>query len=360
MQKALEDEENYDNASLDVCLNAAMENVDRNAAGREATGYRSNTVAKVGPSTSAKTFERGGGDETSSEEGTTEKHDCNIRSRDDENTQEAEFPNDEAMVKGGFGSEIDGAETAPMFEGDADGTERVLGTESPDINGEGKMDVNKAGNLAGDTMQLEDDSNVQETEHQTPLFRRSEDGLNQSQLSCREEAVEATGDAEPGRLITTEDLLASEVAGSWACDTAPSVYGDNESPRDEERENHTSMDDSNTQVSESPITPSGAVATKMHSDHEIQALSNMIGIMAPDVKEQFGSFACNRSQEKKAMVSDSDTDDECIEASKSMGDADDGSDSDDETQANDQADKNKENEDEMDVDDDPTDEDSVG
>lgn len=357
MQKALEDEENYDNASLEVFLNTEAENVGGNAAtGMEAAGYRSNIAAKAGPSTSAKNSERGGAAETSSEEcSATEKHDCNMRSQDDENTQEAEFPNDEAMVKGGFGSDIDGVGTAPIYEGDADGTEQVLETESPGVDGERKTELNKIDNLEGDTMQLEDDTNVQETEPQIPL--RCEDSLHHSQSSHREEVVKATGDAEPGVLITTEDLLTSEVAGSWACSTAPSAYGDNESPHNNDRENQAATSVSNTQVAESQNTPSGAPATRMHSDHEIQALSNMIGIMAPDVKEQFGSFVHNNSQEKMAKVSDSETDEECVEASKNIGDADAGSGSDEETQADHQV---ANNEDEMDEDDDATDEDSVG
>ncbi|XP_021748143.1 putative protein tag-278 isoform X1 [Chenopodium quinoa] len=357
MQRALVDEEDYDNASLDVLCRAAEENDDVNAAaGIEATSNRTNAAAKAGPSYSAKRHEQGGVAETSSEEGSaTEKHDCDNRNQDDEDTQEAEFFVDEGMVKAGFGSDIDGVGTAPMFEGDGDGTERVLETESPGADGERKTEMNKTGDIAGDTMQLDEDTNVQETEQQIP--HRCEDNLQDSLLNDREEAVKATEDAKPG-CIGTEDLLASEVAGSWACSTDPSVYGDNESPHNE-RENQAVTNDSITQVAESQSLPSGALARTTHSDQEIQALSNMIGIMAPDVKEQFKSSVGNRSQEKNAKVSDSEseTDDECVEASKIV-DADDGSESDDETQAHDQA--NKIEDDEMEEDDDDTQEDSVG
>ncbi|XP_021756236.1 putative protein tag-278 isoform X2 [Chenopodium quinoa] len=357
MQRALVDEEDYDNASLDVLRHTAEENDDGNAAaGIEATSNRTNAAAKAGPSNSAKRHEQGGVAETSSEEGSaTEKHDCDNRNQDDEDTQEAEFPINEGMVKAGFGSDIDGVGTAPMFEGDGDGTERVLETESPGADGERKTEMNKTGDLAGDTMQLDEDTNVQETEQQIP--HRCEDNLQDSLLNDREEAVKATEDAKPGG-IGTEDLLASEVAGSWACSTDPSLYGDNESPHNE-RENQAVTNDSITQVAESQSLPSGALTRTMHSDQEIQALSNMIGIMAPDVKEQFKSSVGNSSQENNAKVSDSEseTDDECVEASKIV-DADDGSESDDETQAHDQA--NKSEDDEMDEDDDDTQEDSVG
>ncbi|CAO2825702.1 unnamed protein product [Amaranthus hypochondriacus] len=350
MQRALEDEENYDDASLDDYINKTGENVDGIAASAmEATGH---TAAKAGPSTSAKKFERGGGTETSSEEDcNTEKHDCGIRSQDDENTQEAEFPNDEVTVKGGFGSDIDGIGTCPVMEVDADGTEQVLETESPGVDTERKTPLNNTDSLAGDTMQLEDDTAVQETEPQIPF--KCEGSLHHLESNHIEEAAKAT---DARGLITTEDLLASEIAGSWACSTAPSVYGDNESPHNDVRENHAGINDSNNQVGESQSTSSTALATKLHPDHEIRALSNMIGIMAPDVKEQFQNFASNNnSPEKKANVSDSDseTDEECVEASK---DVDGGSESDDDTQA----DMNEDNEDDMNVDGDSTAEDSVG
>jgi len=430
MQRTLEDEENYDNASLDVFLNATAGNLDADAHGRvEAAGCRSSAAGKAGPSTSAPRFDGDDVAETSSNEASaTEKHDCDIRSQDDENTQEAEYPNDDGLVKGGFGSDIDGVGTAPVFEGDVDGTEQVLETES--IDGEKNIDLNEPGNVAGDTMQLEDDTNVQETERQASI--RCEDSPHQ--LSNREEPMKVAEDTEPGA-IRTQDLLASEVAGSWACSTAPSVYGENESPHryNESADNneggvhpimHDSntqvaesestasphrnnesldlnervrgiMHDSNTQVAESQNTPSphrknesldlneraqaimhdsntqvavsqstplGGLATRMHPDHERQALSDMIGIMAPDVKEQFGSAVGNTSQEKNTKVSDSDseTDGDCIEASKDVVDVDGESGSDDETQANDPADDKNDEMEVDDDDDDATQEDSVG
>lgn len=360
MQRTLEDEDNYDNASLDVFLNEAAGGVDGNAAGwMETTGYGSNSAAKAGPTASAQRFDRGGVAETSSDEASaTEKHDCDVRSQDDENTQEAEFPNGDVMVKGGFGSDIDGVGTAPVFEGDGDGIERVLETESPGIDGEKNTDLKNMGNLAGDTMQLEDDTNMQET---IPQVLEEEVKV----LEDEEREEEKVLEDEEGGGVRTQDLLASEVAGSWACSTAPSVYVDNETPdnNNEREEAHAVMNDPNAHVAESQSTP------RMHPDHERQALSDMIGIMAPDVKEQFQSVVGVCSLDKNTKVSDSvsETDDECIEASKNVGDADGdggaGAGSDDETQADDdQADKIEQDEDEMDEDedDDSTQEDSVG
>ncbi|KAL9234394.1 hypothetical protein vseg_009273 [Gypsophila vaccaria] len=341
MQRTLEDEDNYGNASFGFSLNAVSGNVDGDAAGdMQATAYKS----KAGPTASAQRFDRGGV-ETSCDEGSaTEKHECEVRSQDDEHTQEAQFPNDDCSVKCGFGSDIDGVGTAPICEGDADGTQRVLDTESPGVDGERNTGLIKSGNLAGDTFPLEYDTNAQETE---PEVLRSYDPTR-SQMTNREEAEKAIDDTKP-KPIRTEDLLASEVAGSWAVDTNPSVYGDNESPQTDAREAVAATQDSGAQVAESN---SSALATRIHSNVERQALSNVIGILAPDVKDLFGNAVGMGSRGKDTEVEDSETEEgEFVEANED--DAMDGaSESDDETQA----DKS----DDMDEDDDDTQEDSVG
>ncbi|KAK9742849.1 hypothetical protein RND81_03G200300 [Saponaria officinalis] len=355
MQRTLEDEENYGNASFGFSLNAVSGNVDGDAAGlMEGKVYKN----KAGPTASAQRFDRGGA-ETSCDEGSaTEKHECDVRSEDDEHTQEAQFPNDDCAVKCGFGSDIDGVGTAPTCEGDADGTERVHDTESPGLDGERNIGLNKSGNLAVDTLPLDFDTNAQETEPE--VLRRCGHNPSRSHMTDREEAEKITDDTEPGP-IRTEDLLASEVAGSWAVDTNPSVYGDNESPHDP-REVDAVMQDSSAQVAESH---SSALAKRTHSNDERQALSNMIGILAPDVKDQFGNAVGMGSREKNTEVEvsetddddDDDDDDECVEASKDDA-REDASESDDETQADD---NNEDNGNEMDEDDeDDTQEDSVG
>ncbi|CBI38869.3 unnamed protein product, partial [Vitis vinifera] len=198
MQRTLEDEDNYENTSVDIDLNPT-------------NGFINGTVIREKEAI-----------------GVTEKHDCDIRTQ--ENTQEAEFTSADCLVKGGFGSDIDGVGTAPALEGDPIETERVMETESPGIN-----------------------------------------------------------DTEAGGTIRTADLLASEVAGSWACSTAPSVHGENESPksRDHDQNHPVALHDANGQVAESQTNPSSEVAANRLS-REPQALSEMIGIVAPDLKEQFG------------------------------------------------------------------------
>ncbi|QHO39378.1 hypothetical protein HN51_005596 [Arachis hypogaea] len=105
-------------------------------------------------------------------------------------------------------------------------------------------------------------------------------------------------DTEVGGTIRTEDLLTSEVAGSWACSTAPSVHGDNESPSRDNNEGCGPLHDSNIVVAESQNTDDAAARR-----NERPALRDMIGIVAPDSREKFGGSAynCGEKQEKDAV-----------------------------------------------------------
>lgn len=53
MQKTLEDEENYENTSLDIDLNVPMGITDANPGTYKVTGHPSNRAAKASLSTSA-------------------------------------------------------------------------------------------------------------------------------------------------------------------------------------------------------------------------------------------------------------------------------------------------------------------
>ncbi|KHG21892.1 C01G6.5: Uncharacterized protein C01G6.5 [Gossypium arboreum] len=109
IQRTLEDE----NTSIDIDLNAPNMTTYRTI-GREktATGYNRNGATKAGSSTSAQRV-----DSSSDKVSATEKNDCGIRSQEvGENTQEAEFTSAGPFVKGGFGSDIDGVGTAPVYE----------------------------------------------------------------------------------------------------------------------------------------------------------------------------------------------------------------------------------------------------
>ncbi|KAK9273592.1 hypothetical protein L1049_018402 [Liquidambar formosana] len=363
MQRTLEDEENYDNTSVEIEFNAT----DRNIKGtlvrdKEATDYQSNRAAKAGSATSAQRFGRNQIETSSDEASVTEKHDCDIRSQEEgQNTQEVEFTSVNPLVKGGFGSDIDGG-TEPILEGDPIETERVPETESAGIDCERNLDLNKCCTLAGDTMQLDDEAQVQENEERAHMV--CGETSHRSQTYDPPESLKAMEDTEAAGTIRTTDLLASEVAGSWACSTAPSVHGENESPRSRENdeEGAAALHDPNGLVAESQSTPSSeAVATRRNQER--QALSEMIGIVAPELKDQFGDATgdcSDRGKEKRGSTSDSDTEEDSDNDDDNEVHVEGGSISDAETECSDQADEDRKPTDAMDEDDEATQEDSIG
>lgn len=354
MQRTLEDEENYENTSVD------MDGVIGGTSGqkKEVAGYHSKSSAKAGSTTSAQKFNREHIETSSNEASVTEKHDCDVRSEECQNTQEAEFTSadHDHGVKGGFGSDIDGAGT--LIEGDAVGTERVLETESPANYGEQKLDLNKCAALVGDTMQFDDDVNVQETEEQGQTTCR--EVLHHFQSNNHVDTEKTIEDTEAGGTIRTADLLTSEVAGSWACSTAPSVHGENESPRSRDNNGVGALHDSDNLVAESQSTSSDAAATKRNSER--RALSEMIGIVAPDLRMHFGGSVedCDQEGEKEGSSSGSDTE-SCSNAGADVGvNAKGGSISDAETEGSDHVEEHQKEDDAMDEDDEATQDASVG
>ncbi|KAG6432375.1 hypothetical protein SASPL_103951 [Salvia splendens] len=144
--------------------------------------------------------------------------------------EEVHQSNNEA--KTGFGTSPNGEETQEV---EFTGAEYAIGTEQiPDTEGVGTPQL-----LEGGTVETEQD----------PM-----------------EDTEGVG------TVNTSDLLASEVAGSWAHSTAPSVPGENDS-----------LD-----------------------DHERRALSEMIGIVAPDMREQFSRAVENAASDAETAGSDGD------------------------------------------------------
>ncbi|KAG8653644.1 hypothetical protein MANES_05G044000v8 [Manihot esculenta] len=370
MQKTLEDEENYENTSVDIDLNLPTENMNGSLVReKEMKGYRSNSGGKAGSATSAQRF-----DEnqvvSSGEASVTEKHECDIRSQGEGEYTQEEFTSANRHANGGFGSDIDGIFTAPILEGDAIGTEQVLETESPGIDGDRNVDMNKCGSLAGETMQLDDEAHLHESDERVQTT--SQAALHTSQSDKYLENQKAMEDTEPGGTIRTADLLASEVAGSWACSTAPSIHGENESPtsRDNDKRGGAGLHDSNGPVAESQSTPTSVAAAGRCSHQRlalnemsgIVALSEMIGIVAPDMKEQFRAVDndCDGRREKEGSTSNSDTEG-CADSDDNVPECAKGeSISDYETEGSDQPDEDKKHDamDNMDEDDD-TQEDSL-
>ncbi|XP_012083552.1 uncharacterized protein LOC105643102 isoform X1 [Jatropha curcas] len=353
MQKTLEDEENYENTSLDIDLNAPAEEINGTLVReKETKQYRTNGDAKTSSATSAQRFDRDQATASGVEASVTEKHECDIRSQGEQNTQEEDFTS-ACHARGGFGSDIDGVGTAPVLEVDAIGTEQVLETESP--GSDRNIDVNRCGSLAGDTMQLDDEAHVHESDEH--IQTNSQDALHDSKSNNPLENQKAMDDTEPGGTIRTADLLASEGVGSWAYSTAPSVHDDNGSPKDNDENGGVGPQDSNIQVAESQSTPSSDAAV-VRRNHERRALSEMIGIVAPDLKEQFSAMDndCDRGKEDKGSTSSSDT--EGCSESNGPNSVKDASISDTETEGSDGANENQKD-DAMDEDED-TQEDSLG
>ncbi|XVE73992.1 hypothetical protein DITRI_Ditri11bG0163200 [Diplodiscus trichospermus] len=320
MQRTLEDEENYENTSVDVDVNVLNGNVDGNIVREKAaTGYHRNSTTKTGSTTSAQRVNI-----SSDEASVTEKHDCGMRSQEvGENTQEAEFTNADRFAKGGFGSDIDGVGTAPVLEGDTIGTERVLETESFGNEVERNIDLNRCGTLGGDTMQFDDETNAHESDERI-------------QTTCADSSVHSHSN--------------------------PSVHGENELPKigDNDEDRAMALHDSSGLVAESQSIPSSDVAASRRNDKR-QALSEMIGIVAPELKEQFmGDAVFDQKGKKHGYTSDSDTadcadtDDNNKVATKS------GLISDSETEGSDQADEDQNHNDVMDEDAETTGEDSLG
>ncbi|XP_021279972.1 myosin-9 isoform X2 [Herrania umbratica] len=362
MQRTLEDEENYDNTSVDIDLNVPSRNVNGIVVREKATAsYHGNNTTKAGSTTSAQRVNF-----SSDEASATEKHDCDMISQEvGENTQEAEFTSAEPFAKGGFGSDIDGVGMAPVPEGDLIGTERVLETESLGIEVEQNIALNRCETLGGDTMQCDYETNGNAPESNEQIQTTCPDTSIHSESNKPLETQNSVEDTEAGGTIRTADLLASEVLGSWAQSTAPSVHGENESPKigHNEEDRAMALHDSSGLVAESQSTPPSEAAAARRKD-EREALTEMIGIVAPDLKEQFGGAANDDfDQQRKNLTvnSDSDTED-CVDSDddNNKAAANSGSISDAETEGSDQADEDQKHNHAMDEDDETSGEDSVG
>jgi hypothetical protein len=208
-------------------------------------------------------------------------------------------------------------------------------------------------------MQVEGEDCVHEGDERIQTIHH--DGLHHSQSSNLPENQRDVEDTEPGGIIRTQDLLASEVVGSWACSTAPSVHGDNEYPGsgDDDEKRGADHHDSNGQVAESQSTPSSD-AVAIRRNRECRALSEMIGIVAPDLKDQFGTDVdgdCDGGKERLGSSSNSDTE-ACSDSNDNEECAKGGSMSDTETECSDKPVEDKNLDDAMDEDTDATQEDS--
>ncbi|RZC73175.1 hypothetical protein C5167_048655 [Papaver somniferum] len=320
MQRTLEDEDNYEHTSIDIDLNATLG--IRNgiiARGNQVT-HRNDSTRENTASASIPGVNRIEVNSTTDEASATEKHECDAKTQEAQNTQDIEYTSADRSVNGAFGSDIDGVGTVPVLEGDQTETQRVLGTESPGAYGDRNFDLNKSTTQPVDTMQLDDETQLQENGEQ--IRRSGEDNGRHSQstnqgrdLNAMEEDTE-----EAGGTIRTADLLTSEVVGSWANSTAPSVHGENESERSAVKDSVGSGDEAeeDVQAAGSQIGGSAAAAPAARTSlsQEREALNEMIQIVDPEFKKNFpdgGGVGSGLGREKddEGSVSDSDTEDEC-------------------------------------------------
>ncbi|KAF8052006.1 hypothetical protein N665_1631s0005 [Sinapis alba] len=325
MQRTLEDEENCDNISLDIDLNPVSRNPNRvNTHEDERATCHTNCAAKASSSTSGQRSDRNEVFDTSCEDA-TQKHDCEIMSQEGQNTQEAEYTSSDKVSKGGFGSDIGVVGTAPTLGTDPVGTEQVDETQSP-----GNDHLRKPIISAGDTMQIDFETQVHEGDQNDEAALLLRTHLNDGR---------DTQDTEGVGTVRTSDLLASEVAGSWACSTAPSVHGENEAERSREDEESQTQrikevtaivhDDSAAQVSESTVPE--VLDTTRKDDAEDGGLKETTGIIGQgEINHDNGS-----SDSETVSCSDTDDDDHGKEKLNPVSDSDtEGSDMNDDNRVN--------------------------
>lgn len=321
MQRTLEDEENCDNTSLDIDLNPVNRNPNScNTREDERATCHTNCAAKASSSTSGQRSNRNEVLDTSCEDAdATQKHDCEIMSQEGQNTQEAEYTSSDKVGKGGFGSDIEGVGTAPTLGTDPVGTEQVNETQSPGNDYERNDHLRKSIILADDTMQIDCETQAHESVQNDGTVLMLRNPLNDRR---------DTQDTEGVGTIRTSDLLASEVAGSWAYSTAPSVHGENETERSREDEESqtqrikemTIVHDSAAQVGASQTKPTvpEVLVTGRKDDAEHGVVHRTMGITDQGkIKHGNGSDSETEScsdtdddhgKEKHSPVSDSNTD----------------------------------------------------
>ncbi|XP_071734140.1 uncharacterized protein [Rutidosis leptorrhynchoides] len=273
MQKTLEDEENYENLSVDNDINSNVDNqnpIDLLRQSKEAIGSQSSSGMKAVDQVQTSSYEASA----------TENHDCDARNQETcEDTQEAEFTSFDPCAKGPSGSDIDGENTAAIE------TKQVLETKTQGLDQH--IDLHKLN--ARDTMVMDNEEERVETDG---------DKIHQSKEPVEE-------DTKAGDTIITANLLASEVAGSWAYNATPSCHGENESPGSGGGSGGGGGGVLHNSASVAAKSQTGVVRNFEH-----EALTKMIGVIAPQMQGKFVGVI--KSDSEKGIASNSDTGD-CTE-----------------------------------------------
>lgn len=324
MQRTLEDEENYDTTSVDGDLHHANTNFNQSNVRNKEVTKQNNSILNEGNAASHGT---GRVESSSDEASVTEKHDCNAKNVEHgQDTQEVDFIGTERNGNGTFGSDINGMDTAPALDAEAIGTEQIPETEgiaTAPVLGEvletervletqsqghgprmgNNIDLNQL-SQGDDEMHIDGEMNSNVNlileASQTMSPHRSERHCADSDVGDQME------DTEDGATIRTADLVTSEVPGSWAASTGPGE-NDSHSPGKENSEKPAvPIHDSDSLVAESENIP--PTKSEASSRRDMDRLSEMISIIAPDVGEKFSRAVGSEEQVRpERVVSDSDT-----------------------------------------------------
>uniref|UniRef100_A0A0A9D9W0 Uncharacterized protein n=1 Tax=Arundo donax TaxID=35708 RepID=A0A0A9D9W0_ARUDO len=238
--------------------------------------------------------------------------------------------------------------TAP--EREATDTEQIPETESQAGNvGDQDSNIQRCDNMGGETMPLEDEVQPQENEEPAPFIKDGgqpqaneepvlipKDGTGHcSEEKHEDDSSESKRENTHVGTIGTADLLTSEVAGSWAVETAPSVNGENESPRslgdvadgdavDQDYNNggSTAADALLTLVN----SDGQAAGSQNNVDHVVfkitdhhRVLSAMIEIVDPDFRKQIsGSGIGNNEPMSDAETEEGSEEDDTDDSEEAM------------------------------------------
>lgn len=342
MQRTLEDEENYENTLMGVDLNKVPPaTVTADDAHVKSVDYSKNAMEVSGASTgNTQASEHSSSDEDAN---MTEQQDGGTRVEEG-STQDPECTNPERSAER-FRSDSHGDLAATAPEQEPTDTEQVPETESQAGN-IGGNDQNSAlqrcSDMAGETMQLEDvqpqeneESSLISKDGGQPLVNEEpaptlKDGIDQCSEEKREgDCSESKPEDTQVGTIVTADLLASEVAGSWAVETAPSVNGENASPRSlgDVAADHAGGQDDNvggSAAADALVNSDGQVASSQSNiDHVIakitdhhRVLNAMIEIVDPEFRKQIPRNGVGNND----LMSDAETE-EGSEASDTDGDS---------------------------------------
>lgn len=299
MQRTLEDEENYESTLMGVDLNEEpLANLTTDDARVKPIDYVKDSVEASGASTD--NTQASGHSSSGEDADMTEQQDGGTRVEG--GTQDLECTTPERSVeKPGNDSHGDRAATAP--EQEPTDTEQIPETQSQAGNA-GCNDHNSTNSvMAGDTMQLDDEVHAQENEESNlipkdggvPSLNEEQsltlkDGIGQCSEEKRQgDCSESKREDTQARTVVTADLLASEVAGSWAVDTGPSVNGENESPCSSAGDPCDKQDDdvgerAAADALTSLLNSDGYSAGSQTNVADRRVINHMIGLLNPEKK----------------------------------------------------------------------------